>query len=131
MMNVQQAITYIKSANGGKMRLGLSRVRELLRRLGDVQETLRFVHVAGSNGKGSTCAMIESILRTAGYKTGLFTSPAVFDFREHIRVRGEWIGEEALCTLTEQVRAAAAEMDDQPTQYELLTALAPMRRHLT
>ena len=124
MMNVQQAITYIKSANGGKMRLGLSRVRELLRRLGDVQETLRFVHVAGSNGKGSTCAMIESILRTAGYKTGLFTSPAVFDFREHIRVRGEWIGEEALCTLTEQVRAAAAEMDDQPTQYELLTALA-------
>ncbi|MBQ3497118.1 MAG: hypothetical protein IJA73_03225 [Oscillospiraceae bacterium] len=124
MMNAQQAIAYIENANGGKMRLGTARVRELLRRLGDVQKKLRFVHVAGSNGKGSTCAMVESILRAAGYRTGLFTSPAVFDFREQIRVCGEWIGEEALCRLAEQVRAAAEEMDDRPTHYELLTALA-------
>ena len=74
MMNAQQAIAYIENANGGKMCLGLSRVRELLRRLGDVQKKLRFVHIAGSNGKGSTCAMVESILRAAGYRTGLFTS---------------------------------------------------------
>ncbi len=124
MMDARQAAAYIESANGGGMRLGLSRVRELLRRLGDVQKRLRFIHVAGSNGKGSTCAMIESVLRAAGYRTGLFTSPAVFDFREQIRVCGEWIGEEALCALTEQVRAAAEGMGDKPTPYELLTALA-------
>lgn len=124
MTAAQKAAAYLEDAHRYGMRLGLSRMRALLQKLGQPQEGLRFVHVAGSNGKGSTCAMIESILRAAGYKTGLFTSPAVFDIREQIRVCGACIEEGAFGALTEKVRAAAETMDDPPTHYELLTALA-------
>ena len=122
-MTIQQAIDYINDHTWSQWRLGLDRTRELLRRLGDPQKNLKFVHVAGSNGKGSTCAMLERILREAGYKTGFFPSPYIEDFRERIQVCGEYITEKALCEITEMVRDAADAMEDHPSQFELITAI--------
>ena len=79
-----------------KSRLGLESIGALTQKLGNPQKDLKFIHVAGTNGKGSTCAMTESILRHAGYKTGLFTSPYIREFTERIRVDGENISKDAL-----------------------------------
>ena len=122
-MTPQQAIDYIEHQGWSTTRLGLERTRELLRRLGDPQKRLRFIHVAGSNGKGSTCAMLDAILRAAGYRTGLYTSPYIQDFCERIRLDGENIPGDELARLTEQVKAVAETMDDHPSQFELVTAL--------
>ena len=123
-MTPQEAIRYIEHYGWSRTRLGLERTRELLRRLGDPQKRLRFVHVAGSNGKGSTCAMLDAILRAAGFRTGLYTSPYLQDFCERIQADGTNIPGEALARLTEQVRAAAEAMEDHPSQFELVTAAA-------
>ena len=122
-MTVQEAVEYINSYNWSQWRLGLERIRELLDRLGNPQKALKFIHVAGSNGKGSTCAMLERILRQAGYRTGFYPSPYIEDFRERIRVSGEYISEEALCRITELVREEADAMEDHPSQFELVTAI--------
>ncbi len=119
-----EAIEYIENGRWSSTRLGLERTRELLARLGDPQRRLKFVHVTGSNGKGSTCAMVESILRRAGFRTGLYTSPYIRDFCERIQVNGENIPGERLGAVTERVRAAAEAMDDHPSQFELVTAAA-------
>jgi dihydrofolate synthase/folylpolyglutamate synthase len=123
-MTAQEAVAYIEHNGWSATRLGLDRTRELLRRLGDPQKRLKFIHVAGSNGKGSTCAMLDAILRAAGYRTGLYTSPHIQDFCERIRVDGENISGEALARATERVRAAAEAMADHPSQFELSTAAA-------
>ena len=123
-MTPQEAIQYIEHYGWSTTRLGLGRTRELLRKLGDPQRRLRFVHVAGSNGKGSTCAMLDAILRAAGYRTGLYTSPYIQEFNERIRVDGENISGEALAAVTERVREVAETMDDHPSQFELVTAAA-------
>ena len=115
-MTKQEAVDYINAHNWSQWRLGLGRITELLGRLGDPQNELRFVHIAGSNGKGSTCAMIERILREAGYRTGLFPSPYIEDFRERIQVCGEYISEEDLCEITEIVKKEADAMEDHPSQ---------------
>ena len=122
-MTFQEAIRYIEAASWSQWKLGLDRTRQLLCALGDPQKKLRFVHVAGTNGKGSTTAMIESVLRRAGYRTGMYPSPFIEDFRERIQVCGKYISEEALCTLTARVRAVADKMEDHPTQFELITAI--------
>ena len=122
-MTTQEAIAYITAHTWSQKRIGLSREEELLRRLGDPQKSLRFVHVAGSNGKGSTCAMLERILREAGYRTGFFPSPYIEDFRERIQVCGEMIPEEALCEITALVKEEADAMEDHPSQFELVTAI--------
>lgn len=106
------------------MSLGLERMRDLLARLGNPQDRLRFVHVAGTNGKGSTCAFIERILREAGYRTGLFTSPYIERFEERIRVNGNNISLDDLCEVTLAVRDCAEAMDEHPTEFELMTAVA-------
>ena len=76
-MTKYEAIQYIDNYTWSTMRLGLDRTRELLERLGNPQKQLKFVHVAGRNGKGSTCAMLDAVLRKAGLKTGLYTSPFI------------------------------------------------------
>ena len=91
--------------------------------LGDPQDDLRFVHIGGTNGKGSTSAMIESVLRTAGYRTGLFPSPYIEEFRERICVSGEMISEEELCRITEKVKSFADTMEDEPSHFEIVTAI--------
>ncbi len=85
-MNLQEAIDYIENYTWSTSRLGLDRTVELLKRLGNPQDRLKFVHVAGTNGKGSTCAMTERILKAAGYRTGFYPSPFIEDFRERIQV---------------------------------------------
>ena len=122
-MTVEQAIAYINDFTWSTSRLGLERTEELLRRLGDPQKQLKFVHVAGTNGKGSTCAMAERILREAGYRTGFYPSPYIEDFRERIQVCGEYISEEALARITGNVAAEADAMEDHPSQFELITAI--------
>ena len=123
-MTAHEAIAYIENQGWSKTRLGLERTRELLEKLGDPQKRLKFVHVAGSNGKGSTCAMLDAILRAAGYRAGLYTSPYIQDFCERIRVNGENIPGDDLARLTGRVREIAEAMDDHPSQFELVTALA-------
>ena len=118
-MTAQEAIAYIENYTWSTTRLGLDRTRELLYKLGDPQKRLKFVHVAGSNGKGSTCAMLDSILRAAGYRTGLYTSPYIQDFCERMRVDGENIPGETLAALTEHVKEIADAMEDHPSQFEL------------
>ena len=123
-MTPQEAVSYIEYYGWSTTRLGLGRTIELLDRLGNPQKKLKFIHVAGSNGKGSTCAMLDAILRAAGYKTGLYTSPYIQEFCERIRVNGENIPGERLAELTERVYAIAEAMEDHPSQFELVTAIA-------
>jgi dihydrofolate synthase / folylpolyglutamate synthase len=121
-------IAYINEPRWQASRLGLDRIRELLERLGRPQDRLRFVHVAGTNGKGSTCAFIANVLQAAGYRTGWFSSPYIEVFEERIRVNGANISLDDLTRVTLQVRkqaeAMAAESGDHPTEFELMTAVA-------
>ena len=123
-MTAQEAIAYIEDQGWSTTRLGLERTRELLERLGNPQKKLNFIHVAGSNGKGSTCAMLDSILRAAGCRTGLYISPYIQDFCERMQVDGQNVPGDALAEITEEVKAIADAMDDHPSQFELVTAIA-------
>ena len=123
-MNYEQALTYIHSVNWTFCKPGLERITELCHALGDPQNKLRFIHVAGTNGKGSTSAMLASVLQSAGYRTGLYTSPYIRTFCERIRIDGENIPENTLATLVERIRPIAERMVDKPTEFELITALA-------
>ena len=123
-MTAKEAIEYIENYTWSTTRLGLDRTRELLHAIGDPQKKLKFIHVAGSNGKGSTCAMLDSILREAGYRTGLYISPYLQDFCERIQLNGQNISGENLARITEQVRSFADAMEDHPSQFELVTAIA-------
>lgn len=117
-------IAYINEPRWMESRLGLDRVRDLLDRLGRPQDKLRFVHVAGTNGKGSTCAYLASILQAAGLRTGLFTSPYLITFEERIRVDGANITLDELTETTLLVKEQAEAMPDHPTEFELMTAVA-------
>lgn len=122
-MTYDEAIEFIHSVGRFKTTTGLSRIQNLLEALGNPQEQIRCIHVAGTNGKGSVCAMLESVLRHAGYRTGLFTSPFIRHFEERIRVNGECIPEEDLAQITAQVRSAAEQMEEMPCEFELITAI--------
>lgn len=123
-MELHEALSFIHATDWKGSRLGLARMRELLHRLGDVQDTLKYVHVAGTNGKGTTSTLLESILRAAGYKTGLTTSPHLVRVHERFRINGADISDAALCRAAEAVKAAADGMADAPTEFEILTAMA-------
>ena len=102
------AVAYINTPRWQTSRLGLERIEDLLERMGRPQDALRIVHVAGTNGKGSTCAYLSSVLASAGFKTGLFTSPYVEVFEERIRVDGENISRGDLVRATLAVREHAS-----------------------
>lgn len=123
-MDKTGAIDYINNVTWRESRLGLSRVVALLERIGNPQDALRYVHVAGTNGKGSVCAMLASVLTAAGYKTGLFTSPFITRFNERIQVDGEEISDADLATVTDYIRGEADAMEDHPTEFELVSVLA-------
>ena len=122
-MNYESALEYIHAVQWAGHKPGLSRTRTLLAALGDPHKRLRFVHVAGTNGKGSTAAMLASCLQAAGYRVGLYTSPFINRFNERIQVNGEQIPDDALVRLVERVRPAADAMTDVPTEFEIITAL--------
>ena len=117
-------VAYINEPRWRSMSLGLERIEELLAKLGNPQDTLRFVHVAGTNGKGSTCSFVSSILEESGYKVGLFTSPYIERFEERIRINGENISLQRLSEVTLKVKDAAEAMASHPTEFELMTAVA-------
>ena len=123
-MTIEQAMELIHGVEWRGSRPGLARVRELLHRLGDPQDGLQFVHIAGTNGKGSTAAMLASILRAAGYTTGLFTSPYLERFAERMQVNGVPVPDAEFAAVCEALQPCIAAMDDPPTEFELVTAAA-------
>lgn len=123
-MNYNEALEYIHSVEWRGSRPGLSRTRELLERLGNPEKDMKFIHVAGTNGKGSTCAMLDSVLRAEGYRVGLYTSPYIVRFNERMQIGGEPISDSELAGLTGFIKPFAEAMEDKPTEFELITALA-------
>lgn len=115
---------YLQQGAWADVKLGLHRTEELLERLGNPQDSLKIVHVAGTNGKGSTSAFIAGILQAAGYTTGLFTSPYILRFNERIQIDRVDISDEDLLEVAADVRDQALLMDEAPTAFELLTAAA-------
>ena len=122
-MTYEEALSFIHSTEWQGSRPGLTRITELMSKLGNPEKTLNFVHVAGTNGKGSFCAMLDSVLRRAGYKTGLFTSPFIEFFEERIRYDGEMISKDELAETVSEVKDACLSMTDPPTEFEVLTAI--------
>ena len=126
-MTYDEALSFIHSVLKFGSKLGLTNISELLRRLGDPQDKIRTIHVAGTNGKGSTSAMIAKILECQGYKTGLFTSPYIEDFRERIQINSEMISKEKLAELTGVVKQVCDDMVkdgfNHPTEFEVVTAI--------
>ena len=128
-MTTQQAIEALHALprlGGGAP--GLTRMKNLLDHLGNPEQDLQCIHIAGTNGKGSLAAMTASILTAAGYKTGLTISPYVVDFRERFQIDGEMIPPRTLASLTEKVLQAIADIQQEggeaPVQFEAVTALA-------
>ena len=123
-MNIEEAKNYItKTAPKGSV-LGLSRITELMEKLGNPQDDLKFIHVAGTNGKGSTCRFLASILEKAGYRVGLFTSPYIEVYNERIQVNSENIPDEDLAQIVSLIAPVADSMEDSPTEFELNSAIA-------
>lgn len=131
-MNIREAQKYTERLAAAGMKPGLERMKVLCDKLGNPQNGLNFIHVAGTNGKGSVCAFVSSILNEAGYKTGRYTSPAVVEDRERYQVNGRNVSQSAYCRNLEEVKAAADMMvleggeDSEPTLFEVETALAFM-----
>lgn len=126
-MNYNETINYIEGLSVFGSRPGFERINALLDAVSHPEKGLAYVHVAGTNGKGSVCNTTANVLTAAGYKTGLFTSPFVSDFRERIQIDGEYISKDELCELTEYVKSKAdklAEDGIQPTEFEVITAIA-------
>ena len=123
-MTLEEALHYIHAVCWKGSIPGLERINALLDEMGHPEQTLKFVHVTGTNGKGSTCAMIASVLRKAGYRTGLYTSPYITRFNERMQVNGEMIPDEELCAITAEIKPLADRIFEQPTEFEMVTAIA-------
>ncbi len=128
IMNYCEAREYLRQTNKLGSVLGLETIKELLRRLGNPEKELRVVHVAGTNGKGSTITFLQSILMEAGYSVGRYSSPAVFHYREIIQVNGSWIDKSSLAAIITLIKKKCDEMVHQgmahPTSFEIETAMA-------
>lgn len=122
-MNYQASIKKLMQQNQS-VKLGLSRMQELLRLLGNPEEKLQFLHVAGTNGKGSTCAFLDAILKAGGISRGRFTSPHLHSIRERILINGEMITEDQFIELFQQIDAACKQMQESPSFFECITAIA-------
>lgn len=127
-MNYQQATEYHQAVKAYGSILGLENIRRLMCELGDVWKSLNVIHVAGTNGKGSVCCFLASVLKEAGYRVGCYNSPAVFSLREVYKINGEEIGEEEYAGYMEQVKRACEAVVEKghphPTVFEIETALA-------
>ena len=123
-MTAEQAIEYIHSVCWKGSIPGLGRTQTLLSLMGDPHKQLKYVHIAGTNGKGSTAAMTASILRKAGYKVGLYTSPYIYRFNERMQIDGQQIPDQELADITEWVKPLAQSMAETPTEFELVSCIA-------
>ena len=125
-MNYSETLSWIHGTERFGSRLGLGRMGRLLHRMGDPHLKVPYIHVAGTNGKGSTTTMIASTLTAGGFRTGKFISPFILEFRERMQIDGEMIPEETLATLATRLRPIAEEFKaagDPPTEFELVTVL--------
>ena len=124
-MNYRQALEYIDSFLVFGSKPGLKRIRNLMKLLGNVQNKLKYIHVAGTNGKGSVCAYTASALTAAGLNTGLFVSPYVYDYSERFQINGEPIPHDELCKIVSEVKSVIDGIDDEfmPTEFEVVTAI--------
>lgn len=123
-MTVNEAIEYIHSNYWMGSIPGLSRTQDLLAKMGNPEKKLKYVHIAGTNGKGSTASMTASILTKAGYRTGLYTSPYIYRFHERMQIDGEQISDEDLVEITEYVKPLVQSMENPPTEFELVCCIA-------
>ena len=127
-MDYKEARVYLDEAAKYGSVLGLTTMTELLKRLGNPQDDLKFVHIAGTNGKGSVLAYLSTVLKEAGYKVGRYISPTLFSYRERIQVNEAYITKEAVARLTGLVKEAADEMAAEhlavPTVFEMETAIS-------
>ena len=126
-MKYREALDYIESIQSYGIVPGLESITELCKRLGNPQDRLKFVHIAGTNGKGSTLAYISTVLACAGYRVGRYISPTIFDYRERIQVNNRYITQKALCEGVEIIGnicyGMALEGLPHPTPFEVETAL--------
>lgn len=123
-MTYEEALRYLAQTEMMGTHLGLTLMEELLRRLGSPHRQLKFVHVAGTNGKGSTAALLDACLRQAGYRVGLYTSPHLVRYNERFRIDGQPISDASLAAAAARVKAEADGLPESPTQFELLTCAA-------
>ncbi len=126
-MTYKESIDYIHSLHRFGRKPELTRMKMLLDKLGNPQKNLKFIHIAGTNGKGSTTTMIGNILDSAGYKTGIYTSPFIRTFRERMCIGSKMISEEELAEITEIVKHYADILSkeyDSPREFEVVTAIA-------
>ncbi len=123
-MTYKEALAWLYSLQRFGIKLGLENIRRLIAELDVDLRNARVIHVAGTNGKGSVCAMIDSICRAAKYRTGLFTSPHLVSFRERIRMNGEMISESDAAAGLTNIRRLVRDWDPHPTFFEVTTALA-------
>ena len=121
-MSYAEALAWLYATQFHGIKLGLENVRCLLDALGWHGREQRFIHVAGTNGKGSVCAMLDSICRAQKIRTGLFTSPHLVTFRERIRIDGETILEEAVASGLTRIRDIVSSWETHPTFFEITTA---------
>lgn len=119
-MDYNETLEYIHSLPRFSESAGLERIRRLLSCLGNPQNDLKFIHIAGTNGKGSVCAMLANTLKLAGYKTGLYISPFITCFRERMQINGEYISESELAEITQLVRSVSVKVNE----FEFITAVA-------
>jgi dihydrofolate synthase/folylpolyglutamate synthase len=122
-INYKEALAWLYSLQRFGIKLGLENIRRLIATLGVDLAGARVIHVAGTNGKGSVCAMIDAICRAAKYRTGLFTSPHLVTFRERIRVNGDMISQDAVANGLTNIRGLIAGWEPHPTFFEVTTAL--------
>lgn len=123
-MTIDQALSYIHSVDWKGSVLGLERISELLALMGNPEEKMNIIHVAGTNGKGSVCAMLTSIFVEAGLNVGTYISPGITCFNERIQYNGNNIPDEDFAEMTEYVKSFADRMTDAPTEFELFNAIA-------
>lgn len=123
-MTGETAITYIHSMQWNRRATGYEHAKALLEKMGNPEKKLKYIHIGGTNGKGSTAAMLAKILEKAGYKTGLFTSPYIYRFHERIQINGRQIGDEDLGTITEYVKSFVDTMEDCPSEFALISCIA-------
>lgn len=123
-MNYRDSLAWLFGTQSFGIKLGLENTQRLLEACGRPQDHLRFLHVAGTNGKGSTCVMMDSVLRAAGHRTALYTSPHLVDFRERVRVDGQMIPESSTAEGLTLLRDASDGWEQAPTFFELATVLA-------
>lgn len=123
-MTYRQAEDALRGTNRPFCKPGTQRVEALCQALGDPQRTLRVLHVTGTNGKGSFCAIVDAMLSAAGYRVGRFSTPALCEMRETVTVNGEPIPEAEFAALAQELLALSERLPDPPTEFEMLTALA-------